>query len=60
MVDIYSRRSRRVREGAPGAGWLVAGIYLFSALVFAAYLEGWGERNPHTAAPPAAYRSTHG
>ncbi len=60
MVDIYRLRSRRVRPCAPGAGWLVVGIYVFSALIFTAYLEGWGERNAHTAAPPAAHHSTHG
>ncbi len=60
MVDSLSRRLHSARPGAPGAGWLIAAVYIFSALVFAAYLEGWGEKNPHTASPPAAHHTNAG
>jgi hypothetical protein len=34
-------------------------VYVFSALVFTAWLEGWGENHGRsTAAPPTSHRAT--
>jgi hypothetical protein len=48
---------RRLR----GAVWVIAALYIFCALVFTSWAEGWGENNPQAAAPPAApQHSIHG
>lgn len=48
------------RRGPRGAVWVVAAVYLFSALVFASWIEGWGDNAPQTAAPPPQHQhSTH-
>jgi hypothetical protein len=59
MVENISRYpTRRIRQGAPGAGWFLVIVYVFSALVFTAWLEGWGENRGRTAAPPTSHRAT--
>jgi len=58
MVDNRSwLPPRRARQGAPGAGWLIIGVYVFSVFVFTAWMEGWGENHAQrTAAPPTSHR----
>ena len=58
MKDNLLKLPRRsVRQGAPGAGWLIAGIYIFSVFVFTAWIGGWGANHARTAAPPAQHHS---
>jgi hypothetical protein len=47
-------------QGPRGAGWIIAALYIFSALVLASWAGGWGESNPQAAAPPAPQHSIHG
>lgn len=49
-------------QGPRGAGWVIAALYIFSAVVIVSWLGGWGENSPQTAAPPTTQHqhSTHG
>jgi len=58
MLDNRSTLPRRrIRQGAPGAGWLIVGIYVFSVFVLAAWLGGWGENHAQHAAGPTSHHS---
>jgi hypothetical protein len=46
-------------QGPRGAGWVIAALYIFCAVVLASWFGGWGENSPQTAAPPAQHHSTH-
>jgi len=62
-------RERQARSGRPdlekqglrGAGWVLAAFYIFAAVVFTGWAEGWWQHTSHAAAPPAAsQRASHG
>ena len=57
VEKISQHPTRRVRQGAPGAGWFLLIVYVFSAVVFTAWLEGWGEYHGRTATPPASHHA---
>jgi len=58
MDNISWLPRRRIRQRAPGAGWLLAFIYIFCIFVFTAWLEGWGENHAQrTVAPPTSHRA---
>jgi len=50
-----AQSGRAERSGPRGAGWVVAALYLFCALVLTSWAEGWGEEDYHAAAPPAQH-----
>jgi hypothetical protein len=54
--DVRPWRSR-VPPGVPGAGWLLAAVFLFSVFMFTAWSEGWWEGNHSIATAPT---TTHG
>jgi len=59
MVDNLFRVPRgRIRPHAPGAGWLLAFVYVLCAFVFTAWLTGWGENRGRIAAPTASHHAT--
>lgn len=49
---------RNAHPGPPGARWFIACVYIFAAVVFVAWLQGWGEKNSTTAAGPAPSHHT--
>jgi hypothetical protein len=49
------------KQGPRGAGWLIAALYIFSAVVFASWFAPWGADSAQTAAPPPQHQhSIHG
>jgi len=52
---------RSEHQGPRGARWVIAALYVFSAVVIASWWGGWGENNnsPQAATPPAQHHSTH-
>ncbi len=58
--ESQARPGQSVSRGPRGAGWLVAALYVFCAVVFASWFGGWGENSPQTADPPPQHQhSTH-
>jgi hypothetical protein len=49
-----------VSPGAPGAGWFIATIFVFSVIVLAGWEQGWWDASRNTAAAPAAAHHTTG
>jgi hypothetical protein len=50
----------RVPPGAPGAGWFIATVFVFSVAVLGGWEWGWRETNHNIAAPTAPHRMTTG
>jgi hypothetical protein len=57
--DVVPWRSR-VPPGAPGAGWFVAAVFVFSMFMFTGWYAGWWDNNHTTAAAPAPAQHTTG
>jgi hypothetical protein len=59
--DRQAQSGRVDRPGPRGAGWVIAALYIFSAVVVVSWFTGWGDDRPQTAAPPVQHQhSTHG
>jgi hypothetical protein len=59
--DLLSQSSQSASQGPRGAGWVIAALYIFSAVVVFSWFSGWGDNSPQTAAPPVQHQhSTHG
>jgi hypothetical protein len=49
------------KRGPRGAGWVIAALYIFSAIVFATWFGPWGDDNRQVADPPQQHQhSIHG
>jgi len=49
------------KRGPRGAGWVIAALYVFSAVVVASWFGPWADDSAQTAAPPVQHQhSTHG
>jgi len=62
-AESEAQPGRAESQGPRGAGWVIAALYVFCAIVVASWFTGWGENSPQTAAPPPAQHqqhSTHG
>ena len=46
-------------HGPRGRGIVLAAFYLFAAVMFTGWVEGWWDHNPHVAAP-ATVQTNHG
>lgn len=47
-------------NGPRGRGWVIAGFYLFAAVVLTGWATGVWQNAPHAVAPPVMQHSTHG
>jgi hypothetical protein len=43
-------------RGPRGAVWVIAALYVFSAIVFASWFGPWADDSAQTAAPPAQHQ----
>jgi hypothetical protein len=59
-THLTPRSADYTGNGPRGRVWVIAGFYMFAAVMLTGWATGWWQNAPHAVAPPVMQHSTHG